>query len=241
MISLIEMLLKYPSAMYCFIFGKRISCFLLCSIMVLYAHSALAFFSNDKIDDNFSFRSLRVEMPKIKQGGCYFEGEILNNSNITQESVTVTFYAYDFFDHSLWKQTVQIGIIDPFCNSRKGYHFRKKLSRCDMPAKFQFKVSGAKKKDTQKAFPDKLESKSKSKPKSKDSDSMDSSQKRAFGSVDSITTPDVPIRKYLITLTNGKKISTDSCREHDNIVYFDRDGGEVRISKDKVSEIRQQN
>ncbi len=109
-----------------------------------------------------------------------------------------------------------------------------------MPAKFQFKVSGAKKKDTQKAFPDKLESKSKSKPKSKDSDSIDSSQKRDFGSVDSITTPVVPIQKYLITLTNGKKISTDSCREHDNIVYFDKDGGEVRISKDKVSEIRKQ-
>jgi hypothetical protein len=69
---------------------------------------------------------------------------------------------------------------------------------------------------------------------------MDSRQKRDFGSVDSITTTGVPIQKYLITLTNGKKISTDSCREHDNIVYFDKDGGEVRISKDKVSEIRKQ-
>lgn len=238
MISLTEMPFKYPSVMYCFIFGKRISYFLICSIMVLYAHSALAFFSDDKIDENFSFRSLRVEIPKINRGGCYIEGEILNNSNITQEGVTVTFYAYDFFDHSLWKQTVQIGIIDPFYNSRKGYHFRKKLSSCDMPAKFQFKVSGAKKKDTKKVFPDKLESKPKSKPK--DSDSMDSRQKSGFGSVDSITTPVVPIRKYLITLTNGKKISTDSFREHDNIVYFDKDGGEVRISKDKVSEIRKQ-
>jgi hypothetical protein len=202
--------------------------------MVLYAHSALAFFSDDKIDDNFSFRSLRVEIPKINRGGCYIEGEILNNSNITQEGVTVTFYAYDFFDHSLWKQTVQIGIIDPFYNSRKGYHFRKKLSRCDMPAKFQFKVSGVKKKDTKKMFPDKP------KPKFKDSDSMDSIQKRDFGSVDSIKALAVPLRKYLITLTNGKKISTDSCREHDNLVYFDKDGGEVRISKDKVSEIRKQ-
>gem|GEM_PF-2283993 len=240
MISLIEMLLKYPSAMYCFIFGKRISCFLLCSIMVLYAHSALAFFSNDKIDDNFSFRSLRVEIPKINRGGCYIEGEILNNSNITQEDVAVTFYAYDFFDHSLWKQTVQIGIIDPFCNSRKGYHFRKKLSSCDMPAKFRFKVSGVKRKDAKKVFPDKPKSESKPKSKSKDSDSMDSRQKSDFGSVDSITMPVVPIQKYLITLTNGKKISTDSCREHDNIVYFNKDGGEVRISKDKVSEIRRQ-
>jgi len=206
--------------------------------MVLYAHSALAFFSDDKINDDFSFRSLRVEMPKIKHGGCYFEGEILNNSNITQEGVTVTFYAYDFFDHSLWKQTVQIGIIDPFYNSRKGYHFRKKLSSCDMPAKFRFKVSGVKRKDAKKVSPAKP--KSESKHKSKDSDSMDSRQKSDFGSVDSITTPVVPIQKYLITLTNGNKISTDSCREHDNVVYFNKDGGEVRISKEKVSEIRRQ-
>jgi hypothetical protein len=117
---------------------------------LLHAYSASAFFSNGKIDDDFSYRSLRVETQKTKGGGCYLEGEILNNTNITQEDVSVTFYAYDFFDHSLWKQTVHIDIIDPFYNSRKGHHFRKRLNSCDMPAKFQFKVSGVKGKSRKK-------------------------------------------------------------------------------------------
>jgi hypothetical protein len=133
--------------------GKRISFFLLCSIVLLNAHSALAFFSNGRIDDDFSYRSLRVEIQKTKSGGCYLEGEILNNTNVIQEDVSVTFYAYDFFDHSLWKQTIRIDILDPFYKSRKGHSFRKKLSRCDMPAKFQFKVSGVKGKAAKKMIP----------------------------------------------------------------------------------------
>ena len=170
MISSTEFLLKYTTASYCFSFGKRISSFLLCSFILLNAHSASAFFSSGKIDDDFSYRSLREKLEtktkKTKRDGCYLEGEILNNTNITQEDVSVTFYAYDFFDHSLWKQTVHIDIIDSFYNSRKGHHFRKKLSRCDMPAKFQFKVSGVKGKDAKKVIP--------VKPKSKNSDSRKS-------------------------------------------------------------------
>jgi len=159
MISSTEFLLQYPSAICFFAFGKRISYFLLCSIILLKAHSALAFFSDDRIDDNFSYRSLHVEIlktktkTKSKRDGCYLVGEILNNTNIVQEDVSVTFYAYDFFDHTLWKQTVRIDIIDPFYNSRKGHAFRKKLSRCDVPAKFQFKVSGVKGKIAKKTIP----------------------------------------------------------------------------------------
>jgi hypothetical protein len=48
-------------------------------------------------------------------------------------------------------------------------------------------------------------------------------------------------RKYLIILTNGKEISTNSCWQQDNVVYFYQGGGEVQISKDKVSEIRKLN
>ena len=246
MISSTEFLLKYPAAICCFTFGKRISYFLLCSIILLYAHSASAFFSDDRIDDNFSYRSLHVEIlktktkSKTKRDGCYLVGEILNNTNIIQEGVTVTFYAYDFFDHTLWKQTIHIDIIDPFYNSRKGHAFRKKLSSCDVPAKFQFKVSGVKGKDAKKAIQDKPKSKTKSK-SAKDSESMNSRQKGDSGSVDLITTPVVPIQKYLIILTNGKEISTDSYREQDNMVFFNKDGGEVQISKDKVSEIRKLN
>ena len=150
MISSTEFLLEYTTSSYCFSFGKRISSLLLCSFILLHAYSASAFFSSGKIDDDFSYRSLRVETQKTKGGGCYLEGEILNNTNVTQENISVTFYAYDFFDHSLWKQTVHIDIIDPFYNSRKGHHFRKRLNSCDMPAKFQFKVSGVKGKSRKK-------------------------------------------------------------------------------------------
>lgn len=148
-----------PEAVYCFISGKRIIFFLMCSIILLKASSASAFFSNDRIDDDFSYRSLRVEMPQNDKRGCYLVGEILNDTNMTQEGVSITFYAHDFFDHALWKQTIHIDIIDPFYNSRKGHTFRKKLRSCDMPAKFQFKVSGVKEKDAKKASKKKSKSK----------------------------------------------------------------------------------
>jgi hypothetical protein len=211
---------------------------------LLHAYSASAFFSSGKIDDDFSYRSLNVEKleTKTKRDGCYLVGEILNNTNVIQEDVSITFYAFDFFGHSLWKEIVHIDIIDPFFASRKGRLFHKKLSRCDMPAKFQFKVSGVKKNDTKKVIP------AKSKSKLKDSDSRHSLPKSDFKEAYSIpknivpdsATPSLPVRKCLITLTNGKEITTDSCREHDNMVFYYKDGGEVQISKDKVHTIRKQ-
>jgi hypothetical protein len=246
-----EFLLKYPAAIYRFIFGKRISYFLLCSIILLNAHSASAFFSDDRIDDNLSYRSLHVEIlktktkskSKTKRDGCYLVGEILNNTIVTQEGVTVTFYAYDFFDHTLWKQTIHIDIIDPFYNSKKGHAFRKKLCSCDVPAKFQFKVSGVKGKAAKKAIHEKPKSKIKSETKSrpKDPELMDGRQKSDSGAVDLTITPVVPVQNYLIILTNRKEIRTDSYREQDNMVFFNKDGGEVQISKDKISEIRKLN
>ena len=127
--------MNYPVAIYRFTFGKRISCYLFCFVILLNAHGAWAFFSNGKINEEFSYRSLHVEISetktkiktkkKTKHGGCYLVGEILNNTNIVQEGVSVTFYAFDFFDHSLWKQTVHIDIVDPFYKSGKGCSFRK--------------------------------------------------------------------------------------------------------------------
>lgn len=244
-----ELLLKFSAAICWFFFGKKIHYFLLCAIIFLYAPGASAFFSNGRIDDDFSYRSLRVEMIKTKSGGCILEGEILNKTSIIQEDISVTFYAYDFFDHALWKEIVHIDIVDPFYNGGKGYYFRKKLRRCDMPAKFQFKVSGVKKKDVKKVIKDKPKNKPSNpktnpepSPKSntENSESMGSLEKRDSGAVDFITTPVVPTQKYLITLTNGKLIITESCRELDDDVVFYQNGGEVRISKDKVSEIRKQ-
>lgn len=244
-------LLKYPAAVYRFTFGKRISCYLFCFVIFLNVHSASAFFSNDRIDDDFSYRSLHVEKMetkskskrKTKRGGCYLVGEIANNTNAVQEDISVTFYAFDFFDHSLWKQTVHINIVDPFYKSGKGFSFRKKLCNCEEPAKFQFKVTGVKGKNHKKTIPDKPKSKTKSKidSKSKDSESVNGRQKGDSGSVDSITMPVAPILKYLIILKNGNQIFTDSYRERDNTVFFNKDGGEVQISKDKVSEIRKLN
>ncbi len=247
MISSTEFLLKYPAAICFFTFGKRISYFLLCSIILLYAHSASAFFSDDRIDENFSYRSLHVEIlktktkskSKTKRDGCYLVGEILNNTNIVQEGISVTFYAYDFFDHTLWKQTIHIDIIDPYYNSRKGHAFRKKLSSCEVPAKFQFKVSGVKGKAAPKAIHEKPKSKPKS--KTKNPESMNSRQQGDSGSVDLITTPVAPTQKYLIILTNGYQIFTDSYREQDNVLFFNKNGGQVQISKDKISEIRKLN
>ena len=240
-----EFLLKYQAVIGGFISGVRISYCLFCSIILLYAHSALAFFSDDRIDDDFSYRSLHVEIlktktkgkSKTKRDGCYLVGEILNNTNVTQEGVSVTFYAHDFFDHTLWKQTIHIDIIDPFYNSRKGHTFQKKLPSCEEPAKFQFKVSGVKKKDAKKVIPDKPKS------RYKDSVSRNSRQKDDLGAdfIPDAARSVVPIQNYLIILTNGKEIRTDSYREQDNMVFFNKDGGEVRISKDKISEIRKRN
>ena len=233
---LISFILKYPAAVCRLGFGKRISYFLLGSIIWLNAHGALAFFSSDRIDDAFSYRSLRVEISKTKGGGCYLEGEIINNTGITREGIGITFYAYDFFDHSLWKQTVHIDVIDPFHSSKKGYAFRKKLSRCEVPAKFQFKISGVKGKTAKKVIQDKPKPKS----VSKDSDSRNSRHKEELRDDVMLNSemPVVPIRKYRIILTNGKEISTDSYRENDDAVIFYQDGNEVQISKDKVSAIR---
>jgi hypothetical protein len=239
--------LNYPAADYRFTFGKKISCYLFCSVILLNAHGASAFFSNGKINEDFSYRSLHVEIletktkskTKTKRSCCYLVGEILNNTNLVQEGVSVTFYAHDFFDHTLWKQTIHIDIIDPYYNSRKGHAFQKKLPSCEEPAKFQFKVTGVKKKDAKKVIPDK--SKTKSKPK--DPESMNSRQKDDSGAgvMSDAATPVVPIQNYLIILTNGKEISTESYREQDNMVFFKKDGGEVRINKDKISEIRKLN
>jgi hypothetical protein len=244
-----EFPLKYQAVIGGFISGVRISYCLFCSIILLYANSASAFFSDDRIDDNFSYRSLHVEIlktktkrkSKTKHDGCYLVGEILNKTNVTQEGVSVTFYAYDFFDHTLWKQTIHIDIIDPYYNSRKGHAFQKKLPSCEEPAKFQFKVTGVKKKDTKKVIPDKPKSKTKSKPK--DPESMHSRQKDDSGAdvISGAATPVVTIQNYLIILTNGKEISTESYREQDNMLFFKKGGGEVRINKDKISEIRKLN
>jgi len=252
---MIDFLLKDPAAMCGFIFGKRILCFLLSPIILLYAHNASAFFSDGKIDDDFSYRSLRIEMLKTKRANCVLEGEILNNTGVTQEDIAITFYAYDFFGHSLWKQIVRIDLVDSYNKGGKGRPFRIKMRHCEMPAKFQFKVSGVRKEDVGKATADK--------PKSKKSVSRNTRQKDDSGAGDFHTgqakspkdspardsaiskdgvpgaeTTVVPIRKYLIILTNGKEIATDSYREQDNMVFFYKDGGEVQISKEKVSEIR---
>jgi hypothetical protein len=257
MMSSRDFLLKYPAAICCSFFGKRRSYFLLCSLILFHAHGASAFFSDGKINDDFSYRSLRVEMLKTKHGKCYLEGEILNNTNITQEDIAITFYAYDFFDHSLWKQIVHIDIVDPFYDSRKGRHFRKKMRHCDMPAKFQFKVTGVKEKEAKKTIAEKPKSKKSVLEKSRKNENSDPddlhpghgkrpsvSHPQAVtprdGTLDA-SAPVVPIQRYLIILTNGKTITTDSCREQDNAVFFNKEGGEVQISKDKVSEIRKQN
>lgn len=250
--------MNYPDAIYRFTFGKRISCYLFCSVILLYAHSAWAFFSDGKIDDDFSYRSLHVEKletktkskskskskRKTKHGGCYLVGEILNNTNIVQEDVSVTFYAFDFFDHSLWKQTVRIDIVDPFYKSGKGHSFRKILYNCEVPAKFQFKVTGVKKEEVKKAIKSKPKPKPSPKPNvntkstSIDSESMNTRKKSDSGAADAIVTPVTPVPKYLIILTNGKEIPADSYREQDDEVFFYKNGGEVRISKGSVSEIR---
>jgi hypothetical protein len=258
MISSAELLLHYLSDRFFFIFIKKVKYFLLCSILLLYAHSVWAFFSDGKIDDNFSYRSLRIEMDKSKKKGCYLEGEIINNTTIPQEDISVTFYAYDFFDHFLWKQTVRIDLVDSSHKSRNGSQFRKKMRQCDMPDKFQFKVAGVKGKVALKAFPDKPTSektvshKSWQKNDSTATDfhsdpvnrqvvehSQDNSMERDVVSDAGISV--VSNRKYLIILTNGKEISTNSCWQQDNVVYFYQGGGEVQISKDKVSEIRKLN
>jgi hypothetical protein len=215
---------------------------------MLNAQSALAFFSNGKINDDFSYRSLHVEILEAKtksnRGGCYLVGEILNNTHIVQENVSVTFYAFDFFDHSLWKQTVRIDIVDPFYKIGKGVSFRNKLRNCEVPAKFQFKVTGVKTEDAKKAILYVPNPKPKAKhalspkPNTGNSESKDSLQKSDSDAVDVITTPVAPIQNYLIILTNGKEISTDSCRELGNDLFFNKNGGEVRISKDKIAEIR---
>jgi hypothetical protein len=71
--------------------------------------------------------------------------ERLIQSGIGDVPVTVPLIiSLDFIGHTLWKEIVRIDIIAPFFTSRKGHLFHKKLSRCDMPAKFQFKVSGVK-------------------------------------------------------------------------------------------------
>ncbi len=255
MISSTDFRLKFPAVICRFSFGRRTSYSLIFFIMLLCASSASAFFSDGKIDDDFSYRSLRVEILKTKRGGCYLEGEILNKTKIVQEDISVTVYAYDYFDHSLWKEMVKIDIVDPFYNSGKGYIFRKKMRSCEVPAKFRFKVTGVKKQEAKKGIP--------AKPEHKKSVSKNSRQKDDSGAVDvhsghgkspsvsqpldnsalndgisDSVSPVVPARRYLIILTNGKEIITDSCREADDAVFFYRNGGEVRINRDQVSEIR---
>jgi hypothetical protein len=239
--------LNCPAANYRFTFGKRIPFCLIYFVILLNTHDASAFFSNGKINDDFSYRSLHVEMletktkSKTKRGGCYLVGEILNNTNFVQEDVSVTLYAFDFFDHSLWKQTVRIDILDPFYNNGKGCSFRKKLNVCEVPAKFQFKVTGVKREEVKKASKIKPDPRHSTKSTTRDSRSMDSRQKNDPSTFDTITKPAVPTQNYLIILTNGKKITSESCREEGDMVFLNKNGGEVQISKEKISEIKKLN
>lgn len=328
-------------------------------LTILSCSHAVAFHSTGKIDDTFSHSDLKFYPPIPGRSACYLEGKIKNESGLTHENVSMTIYAYDFFDHALWQERIYINIIEPY-----GKHsFSERMYNCSEPSQFKFKVSGVKGEDAQKAVKDK--------PKSNDSDSRN----KDLGDVDLISimarekdklitvsfiyknkdkdklifwegqsvycecelfeatssslkpskgnkihsfskkierfsqdiyidlpssftaktqngqiecmintgnyrlkasndftfsdfhpnqgksptvlnpqdnsvqknnmpdsvTPVVPIQKYLIILTNGKEITTDSCREHDNTVFFYKDGGEIQMSKDKVSEIRKQN
>ena len=242
--------LKLSAFMYCFIRGRRMPFFLLCLMgLLLNAHSAPAFFSDGKIDDDFSYRSLHIEMvnkkhvSKRKHVRCYLEGEILNNTNMRQEGVAITVYAYDFFDHTLWKETVHISIIDSYYNGGKSHYFQQKLHDCDEPAKFTFKVSGVRGKNSKKAIP------AKSKSGNRNSDSRKSRPKDDLNAVDSApknvitnsVAPAAPVQNYSIVLTNGKVITTDAYREQNNMVFFNKDGGEIGIGKDTVSEIKKIN
>jgi len=237
---------------------KIILCCLLSSAILFSADDASAFFSDGKIDDNFSYRSLRLEMVKTKKKGCYLEGEISNNTGIAQEDIAITFYAFDYFDHFLWKQKVDIDFLDPSSKGGKSREFRKKMRQCDMPDKFQFKVSGVKGKDPKQVFPNKPKSekavtgdhrkKENSSAGAGHSHSANQTQfsRQPENAIQKNAAADISpsatlVRNYMIILKNGKEIFTDSYREQDQMLYFNQGGGEVQIHKDKVSEIKKLN
>lgn len=222
---------------------KRMTSILLGAFIFFSSHNASAFFSNDRIDENFSYRSLKIEKIETKNKkkksriGCYLTGEILNHTNIIQDGVSITFYAYDFFGHPLWKQAVRIDRVEPFHKAGKGRSFRKKLPDCDEPVKFEFKVSGVMKESS---------GKSRAIPPGSSSAGSRSSRPNEVRDTE-VSTRDIPDAgvavdavppKFLIVLKNGKEIATDRCREQNDKVYFNQGGGEVHIGKDQVSEIR---
>jgi len=229
---------------------------LLCPLILLYAAQASALFNDGKIDSNFSYRSLRLEpiqSKKKKEKGCYLTGEIVNNTAIPQENISITFYAFDYFDHFLWKQKVHVDYLEPASRNGKRVLFRQKMRQCDPPDKLQFKVSGVKGKDPKHAFPEKSISE-----KSVSSDRWEKeivsaevhaeprkssrSSQNPDHSISKGETADGPpvtlARNYMVILKNGKEIVTDSCREQGDVVYFNQEGGEVQIRKEKVAEIR---
>lgn len=233
---------------------------LLCSVILLYAGHAMALFTDGKIDSNFSYRSLQLEpirSKKKKENGCYLTGKILNNTAIPQENVSITFYAFDYFDHFLWKQKVHFDYLEPASRNGKSGLFRQKMRQCDPPDKLQFKVSGVKGNDPKHAFSEKSASEksvSSSHGKKEDLSDMDFQAQTGkssrvskqpghpFPKGETVGDPPVTLsRNYLVILKNGKEIVTDSCREVGKIVYFNQEGGEVQIRKENVSEIRKLN
>ena len=239
---------------------NRISYGLICSVILLYAGQALALFTDGKIDSNFSYRSLKLEpsqSKKKKESGCYLTGEIINNTAIPQENVSITFYAFNYFDHFLWKQKLHFDYLEPASRNGKSGMFRQKMRQCVPPDKLQFKVSGVRGNDPKHVFSEKSVSEksvSSGRGKKEDLSDMDfqlqtgkssrtsEQPDRSFSKGETVGDPPVMLsRNYLVILKNGKEIVTDSCREVGEIVYFNQEGGEVQIRKENVSEIRKLN
>jgi len=127
-------------------YGKtiRIVCFILTGFMVfsVIPQSSASTFSRGKINEHYSYRDLRFIEYRFE---CYLYGTIVNESVEDQKNIKVTFQALDIFDKLLWETTVYVKQIGQKSkNDSNEYPFKKTLSGCKNPYKWNFIVQGHK-------------------------------------------------------------------------------------------------
>ena len=112
------------------------------SIMA-YISSAYAFFPSGEINENYSYKDLKIEKVEKKKVKYYLTGIIINETDERKEDFWITFYAKTIHGDTLWKVKVKIDLIDRYGT----YDFEEKIKRYKKrePYKWEFKIKEPKK------------------------------------------------------------------------------------------------
>lgn len=127
---------------------KKILCFTLIGIASLAlgtggVNTAFAQISRGWINENVSYEDLEVKRGTVNSSrhgrvrSCVFSGKIVSTSTEQRKNVTITFYAINVFNETMWESVVHIESLPPLAS----HEFRNKISCEDKdPYRWEIKV-----------------------------------------------------------------------------------------------------